>query len=147
MHIEIANIKDSEELSKLLVILMTQEEDFIPDFDRHKQGIELLINSPEMGCILCLKEEGEIIGMIGILYAISTALGSKVATFEDFIIRPEYRSKGYGKMLFAQAIKTAKAAQCQRITLLTDQDNMRAQTFYRQQGMQASAMCPYRLML
>lgn len=145
MKIEKAKLKDLDQLSELLLILMAQEEDFTPNIAVHKKGIAMIIETPEQGCILTLKEENKIIGMIGILYSISTALGAKVATFEDFIITPEYRGKGYGRQLFEKAITEAKAAQCHRVSLLTDSTNAKAQAFYTKQGMRPSAMIPFRL--
>ena len=142
-----AKLKDSKDLSHLLLLLMQQEADFSPQIDVHQKGIEMIIASPEAGCILTLKDDEKLIGMIGILYSISTALGAKVAIFEDFIIRQEYRKQGLGQRLFAQAVATARQAACKRITLLTDKDNTRAKHFYSQQGMQASAMQAFRLMI
>lgn len=147
MKIERAQTNDIEQLSELLLILMAQEEDFSPNITVHKKGIAMIVDAPEHGCILTLKEDDKLIGMIGILYSISTALGAKVATFEDFIIMPDYRGKGYGRLLFEKALAEAKATQCQRITLLTDGSNNKAQAFYIKQGMSPSAMVPYRLSL
>lgn len=40
-----------------------------------------------------LKENDAIIGMVSILWSISTALGGKVAFLEDMIVSPSYRGK------------------------------------------------------
>lgn len=146
-NISIANTKDSQDLSQLLSLLMAQEADFIPDAKAQEKGLLLVINSPEMGIILKLELEGKIVGMINILFTISTALGAKVGILEDFIIAPEFRKKGYGQLLFKEAVVQAKTKGCQRITLLTDQNNLAAHHFYKSQGMEASAMMPFRKML
>jgi predicted acetyltransferase len=145
--ISIATSEDLNELSPLLNLLMAQEADFKPDLEAQERGLKMIIESPKIGIILKLEYEGKIVGMINLLVKISTVLGAKVAIFEDFIIAPYYRNKCYGKLLFKEALKQAKAINCQSVTLLTDKDNVNAHRFYKAQGMEASAMLPFRKML
>lgn len=145
--ISIATPKDTDKLSELLSILMTQEADFTPDDTIQERGIAIIINTPEIGLILKLEVENKIVGMINLLFNISTALGGKVGILEDFIIAPDYRNKGYGELLFKEAVKQAKIKGCLRLSLLTDKDNEAAHRFYLAQGMETSAMIPFRMVL
>lgn len=145
--ISIATLENLNELSPLLSLLMDQEADFKPDLEAQERGLKMIIESPEIGKVLKLELEGRIIGMINILFTVSTALGNKVAIFEDFVMLPELRNLGYGKMLFAAATELATEHGCKRITLLTDRDDISSRRFYKKQGMTISAMAPYRKML
>lgn len=147
LKITLAKPKDIKELTTLLNLLFEQEKDFIPDTKKQIKGLEMIINTPEMGCIIKLEVDGQTVGMINLLFSISTALGGKVGIIEDFIISPKYRGKGYGQKLFAIAIETAKNEGCLRVSLITDSDNAKGQHFYKQQGMVASSMVPFRKMI
>jgi GNAT superfamily N-acetyltransferase len=144
-EISIAKPSDIEALIKLLSILFTQDIEFEPDYQKQKRGLDQIIQSPEIGEILILKIDGNIIGMVSLLYSISTALGGKVAILEDMVIHPDYRSQGYGKLLLNEAIVFAKRRNCFRITLLTDFDNETAIEFYKKRGFGLSKMVPMRL--
>lgn len=86
-------------------------------------------------------------GMVNLLFTISTALGGRVAILEDMVVRPGYRSCGAGSKLLQAAMDFAKSAGCHRITLLTDRANESAQRFYKRHGFTLSEMVPLRLSL
>ncbi|CUS41282.1 GCN5-related N-acetyltransferase [hydrothermal vent metagenome] len=83
--------------------------------------------------------------MVNVLFTVSTALGARVAIFEDMIVSPEVRGSGVGSKLLEYAISSAQVCGCKRITLLTDSDNISAQRFYAKHGFEKSAMIPLRL--
>jgi GNAT superfamily N-acetyltransferase len=143
--ISIACLNDLPELVELLNDLFTQDIEFVPDFKKQKSGLEAIINNPEIGEILVLKSDGKILGMVSLLYSISTALGGKVAILEDMIIHQDYRQKGLGKELLSEAIRFSKERNCLRLTLLTDFNNDNAIQFYQQFGFKKSEMIPMRL--
>ena len=89
----------------------------------------------------------KILGMISLLFTESTALGAKVAILEDMVVLSKYRSEGIGSQLVDYAIGEAKKEGCKRITLLTDIENTKAQSFYQKKGFVKSKMAPYRLLL
>ncbi len=144
-EISIAALNDLPELTELLNDLFTQDIEFVPDLKKQKSGLEAIINNPEMGEILVLKGEGKILGMVSLLYSISTALGGKVAILEDMIIHKDYRGKGLGKELLGEAIRFSKGRNCLRLTLLTDFNNDVAIQFYQHFGFKKSEMIPMRL--
>jgi ribosomal protein S18 acetylase RimI-like enzyme len=141
----IARLNDLPELVELLNDLFTQDIEFVPDLKKQKAGLEAIINNPEIGEIIVLKGDGQILGMVSLLYSISTALGGKVAILEDMIIHKDYRQKGLGKELLGEAIRFSKERNCLRLTLLTDFNNDVAINFYRHFGFKKSDMIPMRL--
>jgi GNAT superfamily N-acetyltransferase len=146
-EISIACLNDLPELIELLNDLFTQDIEFVPDLKKQKTGLEAIICNPEIGEILVLKGDGQILGMVSLLYSISTALGGKVAILEDMIIHKNYRQKGLGKELLGEAIRFSKERNCLRLTLLTDFNNDAAINFYRHFGFKKSDMIPMRLVI
>jgi GNAT superfamily N-acetyltransferase len=144
-EISTANLNNLPELVDLLNDLFTQDIEFIPDLKKQKAGLEAIIANPEIGEILVLKGDGKILGMVSLLYSISTALGGKVAILEDMIIHQDYRGKGLGKELLGEAIRFSKERNCLRLTLLTDFNNDTAISFYQHFGFKKSEMIPMRL--
>jgi GNAT superfamily N-acetyltransferase len=147
METAIATSADIPQLCDLLALLFDQETEFRPDRKLQVEGLRQIIGFPERGEILVLREGTSIIGMVNILYTISTALGGRVAILEDMVVVPEERSRGAGSRLLKEAIALAKNRGCLRITLLTDRMNDAAQRFYGRHGFNVSPMIPMRLLL
>ena len=147
MRIEIAQPSDIPHLCRLLTILFTQEEDFHPDEAAQSRGLGRIIADPQIGQILVARQAGAVIGMVNLLYTMSTALGEKVALLEDMVVDPDVRGSGVGSLLLEEAIRHTRMKGCKRITLLTDRNNEEAQRFYRRHGFVLSAMTPLRLSL
>lgn len=142
---ERASEADIPELSKLLSQLFTQEVEFQPDDSAQRQGLSAIITNPDVGAILVARDKAKVIAMVNLLFAVSTALGGRVATLEDMLVVPAARGMGIGSALLSYAIEFAKCHQVKRITLLTDRENHPAQRFYSQHGFEPSTMTPYRL--
>jgi GNAT superfamily N-acetyltransferase len=142
-----ATLDDIPQLSDLLLLLFTQEADFQPDVDKQCSGLRQIIEHPDAGTILVLREGSTVVGMVNILFTISTARGGRVAIVEDMIVRPEERGRGSGSTLLAGAIELAQSAGCSRITLLTDRTNAAAIRFYQRHGFVLSEMVTLRLLL
>ena len=147
MVIQLASHDDVDGMCHLLSILFAQEKEFTPNVSAQKKGLQTILDTPFLGQLFVAKEEGRIIGMVNLLWSISTALGEKVAWLEDVVVLPEYRSQGVGAALIAYALKNAKESGCKRITLLTDGNNEKAQAFYKRFGFQISTMQPMRVIL
>ncbi len=145
--VSLANLEQIEKLVSLLDLLFSQDIEFESNYEKQKKGLESIIKNPEVGEILVLKIDETIIGMVSLLYSISTALGGKVAVLEDMIIDKDYRKKNYGTTLLNEAIRHAKNKNCLRITLLTDYNNENAITFYHKNGFSKSSMIPMRMIL
>lgn len=147
MNIEIARLNDIDKLCDLLTTLFEQETEFKANEKIQKRALTMIIKNPEQGHILIAKGGDKIVGMLSLLYSISTALGSRVAILEDMIIAKEYQSRGVGSLLISYAKSFAKDNECKRITLLTDFENIRAHKFYEMNGFTKSTMIPFRTVL
>lgn len=143
--ITLATLAELEELVGLLNVLFTQDIEFEPDYAKQKAGLEQIINNPEIGEILVMKADGKVVGMVSLLYSISTALGGKVAILEDMVMDANFRRNGLGTELLNEAIAFAQKRGCLRLTLLTDFDNEAAIRFYQSAGFSLSKMIPLRL--
>ena len=146
-HIEQATLEDLPQLTDLLFELFTQEADFVPDRAKQMRGLRLLLEQPNRGRIFVLRQNGLILGMINLLFTISTAEGGFVIMLEDVIVHREFRGKGFGDKLLKHAIEYAKAKEFLRITLLTDRLNEDGLRFFAAHGFFQSNMIPLRLML
>lgn len=147
MNIEIAQHKDIEKLSDLLLTLFEQEVEFKANKEIQKKALKMIIDNTTQGHILIAKVDDIVVGMVSLLYSISTALGSKVAILEDMIVSKEYQGKGIGTLLVLYAKDLSKKNGCRRITLLTDIENIYAHKFYERNGFTKSTMIPFRTIL
>ena len=143
--IEPATEADLDELSEMLGDLFTQEGDFRPDKEKQLRGLRLIFEQPSRGRVFVLRRDGAIVGMINLLFTISTAEGGFVIVLEDLVVHKEYQGKGYGSKLLQHAIDFAKQKNFLRVTLLTDRPENLAQEFFRRHGFVESSMIPMRL--
>ena len=143
--IEPATEADLDELSLLLGELFAQESDFRPDKDKQLRGLRLIFEQPSRGRVFVLRRDGAIVGMINLLFTISTAEGGFVMLLEDLVVHKQYQGHGYGAKLLNYAIDFAKKKNFLRITLLTDRPENVAQEFFRRHGFVESSMVPMRL--
>lgn len=146
MVIRSATPADIGRCSELLGYLFEKEAEFSPDPECQQKGLALIIENPSSGTVLLCEERnsGSIVGMVTLLYTVSTALGKKVALLEDMIVDPAYRSKGIGNMLLRHAINLAKEKGLGRLTLLTDRGNTAAHHLYEKYGFEQSGMVAFR---
>ncbi|HUB87789.1 MAG TPA: GNAT family N-acetyltransferase [Verrucomicrobiae bacterium] len=147
VHVRKAGEADIPALCDLLALLFIQEADFTPDAVRQMRGLRLIIRRPEVGHIFCAVAGDDIVGMVSLLFTVSTAEGGRAAWLEDMVVHPVRRGRGIGEQLLREAIKDARASGCSRITLLTDGSNGSAQRFYERAGFVRSQMVPFRLSL
>ena len=146
-HIEQATLEDLPQLTDLLFDLFSQEADFVPNRTKQMRGLRLILEQPNRGRIFVLRENGTILGMINLLFTISTAEGGFVIMLEDVIVHRDHRGKGFGEKLLRHAVEYAKKKDFLRITLLTDRLNEQGQQFFRAHGFTESTMIPMRLIL
>src|SRR5580698_8780351 len=104
-HIEQATLEDLPQLSELLYDLFTQEADFAPNRAKQLRGLRLILEQPNRGRIFVLRLNGVILGMINLLFTISTAEGGFVILLEDVIVHREQRGQGLGDKLLKHAIE------------------------------------------
>ena len=142
-----ATLEDIPQLCELLGLLFSQEAEFRPDAETQARGLREIIGFPERGSILVIRGAESLLGMVNLLFTVSTALGGRVALLEDMVVRPTHRGEGLGSLLLRAAVESAAASGCRRVTLLTDRSNDSAQRFYERHGFTISEMIPLRLIL
>lgn len=138
---------DLPQLVDLLGVLFAQEADFVPDAAKQKRALEAILADRRIGLIYVARGDKRVIGMVSILFTISTAEGGKAAWLEDMVVLPECRGRGVGAALLAHAVVAAREAGALRITLLSDEDNDLAHAVYAAEGFHFSGMRPMRLKL
>jgi GNAT superfamily N-acetyltransferase len=145
--IEPATEADLDELSDLLGELFSEESDFRPNKEKQLRGLRLIFEQPNRGRVFVLRRDNAIVGMINLLFTISTAEGGFVVLLEDLVVHKEFRGHGYGSKLLQYAIDFAKQKNFLRLTLLTDRPELRSQELFRRHGFSESSMIPMRLLL
>ncbi|MEO0952085.1 MAG: GNAT family N-acetyltransferase [Pseudomonadota bacterium] len=140
-----AESSDLGQLAGLLDALFSQETEFAPDRETQMTALRSIINDPRIGEITVARKDGRCVGMVLILYTISTALGARVALLEDMIVAENCRGEGVGRQLINAAMERARRSGCKRVSLLTDADNLSAQRFYRSRGFSRSSMAVMRM--
>lgn len=111
---------------------------------KQKEGLTQIIENEDIGFILVARQKDRIVGMVNVLFTVSTALGGRVGILEDMVVLEELRNEGVGSGLLEAALKRAKEEDCFRITLLTDSDNEKAHRFYERSGFSKSPMVVFR---
>lgn len=139
-----ATIEDLPALTGLVVELFEYSGDFTPNHEVQERGLALILEQPNRGRIFVVKNETRIIGMVNLLFTISTAMGGFVIQMEDVIVHPAHRGQGYGTMLLDHVIEFARQKDFKRITLLTDKISAESQNFFRKNGFEYSSMIPMR---
>jgi len=144
LRIEPATLEDLPDLTQLVLELMELQKDFIPDRLNHQKGLRLILEEPSRGRIFVLRNDERIIGMVNLLFTISTAMGGFVILMEDVIVHPEHRGQGYGSMLVEHVFDFARKKGFKRITLLTDKLSSESQGFFKRHGFEFSHLIPMR---
>ncbi|MEM9283150.1 MAG: GNAT family N-acetyltransferase [Verrucomicrobiota bacterium] len=144
-RIEPATLEDLPRLVDLTMALFAIEKDFDPDKALQERGLRAILEQPSRGRIFVVRTDYEIIGMVNVLFTISTAMGGFVINLEDVIIHPDFRRCGYGTLLVNYVIDFARRKDFKRITLLTDRISEESQRFFQNLGFQHSHMIPMRM--
>ena len=139
--IRIAKPSDIPQLVELLNALFTIEADFNFDQDKQACGLGLLLNS-DKNCILVAELLGErrVLGMCTVQTLISTAEGGMVGLLEDMVVAADFRHRGIGVKLLAEAVGWAECHGLKRLQLLADKNNLSALSFYEKQGWESTQL-------
>lgn len=143
-RIEPATIEDLPALTELTMDLFSHSENFDADPACQERGIALILEQPSRGRIFVLRNNERIIGMVNLLFTISTAMGGFVIQMEDVIVHPDHRGQGYGTRLLEHVVSFAARKDFKRITLLTDKISAESQNFFRKNNFEYSNMIPMR---
>lgn len=144
-RIEPAVLEDLPRLVDLTMALFALEADFVPNREKQERGLRAILEEPNRGRIFVVRTDYEIMGMVNVLFMISTAMGGFVIQLEDVIIHPDFRRQGYGTQLVNYVVDFAKRKDFKRITLLTDRISEDSQRFFTNLHFQHSHMIPMRM--
>ena len=147
LRVEAATIEDLPALTALVMELMEVQSDFTPDREAQERGVRLVLEEPSRGRIFVLRNDDRIIGMVNLLFTISTAMGGFVILMEDLVIHPEHRGQGYGSRLVEYVADFARDKNFKRITLLTDKLSSDSQGFFKKHGFEFSHLIPMRRLI
>lgn len=146
-RVEPATLEDLDTLVAFVMSLMDEEADFRADRLCQEQGLRLILEQPSRGRIFVVRNDHTMVGMVNLLFTISTATGGFVINMEDVYIHPDHRRQGYGGLLMDHVKNFAREKGFFRITLLTDKISAASQQFFQKHGFTFSEMIPMRLML
>jgi len=147
LRIEPATIDDLPALTSLVMELFTVSGDFVPDQSVQQRGLQLVLEQPNRGRIFVLRNDDHLVGMVNVLFTISTAVGGFVIMMEDLVIHPDHREQGFGGLLLDHVVEFARRKDFKRITLLTDKISAESQNFFRKHGFDYSNMIPMRMLV
>ena len=135
LHVRKATLADLDICHALLTELFTIEQDhFDLPSEPIREGLARMLSEGNLGTILVLEENGEVIGSVNLQPIFSTAIGEPAILLEDYILVEHARGKGYGSYFMTQIKAYCQQNGYKRITLLTDEDNAGAQRFYEKNG-------------
>ena len=86
--------------------------------------------------VMFLMEDGKEVGMILFFYNFSTFMGRSGIYLEDLFVLPEYRGKGYGKMLLKKLAEITVERKCGRLEWVCLDWNQPSIDFYLAMGAQ-----------
>jgi len=143
-----AKLADIPALVTLLNELFSIEKDFKPDAEKQISGLQMLIESPDIGVIKVARDsQSKAVGMVSAQLVISTAQGAPSAWVEDMIVSQPYRATGVGKQLLAEALAWAKNKGATRAQLLVDIENTPALGYYAHLGWESTQLQARRLFI
>jgi N-acetylglutamate synthase-like GNAT family acetyltransferase len=142
-----ATAADIPVMCVLLAELFAQEAEFTPDESKQASALQVIMDNPNVGCLFVAEQGDRVVAMVNILFTVSTALGATVAILEDVVVAEDYRGGKIGSGLLRHVFKTLEEQGIKRVSLLTDSDNLKAQSFYQQLGFELSSMRTLRMFL
>lgn len=129
-----AGPRDIPALADLIAILFGMEPDFPVDRDRQLRGLTLLVEDTDRSMVLAARSGSRVVGMVTVQLVVSTATGGWSGLLEDMIIHPDWRSRGIGASLVAEAEAWIADRGATRMQLLADRDNQAGLGFWEHQG-------------
>lgn len=103
-------------------------------FEQFTEVFTHMADRPEMYLNLIADHEGEVVGLISLLFYRVWFHPGGTALINELIVDQRYRNQGIGALLIDAAIKEARSRGMDEIEVGTEQENLGAQRFYRRCG-------------
>jgi GNAT superfamily N-acetyltransferase len=135
IRIRPASSADLPVLVRLLGDLFSIEADFVPDPERQRLGLALMLADPRRRAVLVAERRtAQVIGMVSGQLLVSTAEGGLSVLVEDMVVDGAERGRGVGKALLSAMEGWAAERGATRLQLLADRENAPALAFYDRSG-------------
>lgn len=134
-----ARHQDLDELTALLRLLFSIEEDFSFNEEKQRQGLSMMLDN-DRGCVLVAEEAGQVVGMCTGQLVISTAEGGLAVLVEDMVVNFAHRGRGTGRALLRALADWALGRGATRMQLLADKNNPPALAFYERLGWRMTSL-------
>jgi len=130
-----AGMEDIETMVALLHQLFAIEKDFRIDIQRHRRGLELMLDGcGKHRCVKVAEALGTVVGMGSAQLLISTAEGGSAALIEDIVVDAQWRRNGIGRRIIDALEQWGIERGVTRMQLLADRTNFAALDFYDRIG-------------
>jgi len=127
-------IATSEDYSYLLPLIQEFCEIDNHEFElsRIERSLLPLLNDPNLGVVIVLENDNELIGYAVLTWGWSLESGGREALLDEIYIKT--RNEGMGTLLLQEVVATAKSHNAQIIFLETELANQRVRDFYLRHG-------------
>lgn len=117
--------------------LICELEACVFDYEKFEAIYE---NQQKSGQYYCLvsESEGTVVGVLNLRFEDQLHHAARVAEIMEFLVRPQYRSRGIGKEMLGLAGKIAKDHGCCVMEVTSGQQRTDAHRFYMREGMSNS---------
>lgn len=139
-----ARAADLDAMIGLLQQLFAIETDFIPQPEKQRCGLRLMLAQREQAKLLVAELADEVVGMLTAQVVISTGEGGRSAWLEDMVVDAAHRGQGIGRALLGAMEDWAVASGLSRLQLLADRENAPALAFYQSRGWAPTQLVAWR---
>lgn len=132
-HIRPATPGDLPELLELYIELNSVNAD-LPDPERVAAVLEEMLATPRLSCFVA-GSAGGLVGSCTMIVVSNLTHGARpFGVIENVVTRREWRGRGVGSALMRHALRTAWAADCHKVMLMSGASRVAAHRFYESLG-------------
>ena len=114
------------------------EHEGIPfDLGVSTSALNVLINTPALGEVRLMQEDGEVLGYFALTFGYSLEFHGRFALLDEMYIRDEHRSKGLGRAALNAVEEICREHGIEALRLEVEQSNLHAQSLYRSSGFES----------
>jgi len=125
---------DTEKIAQLVQALYAEDVGSKPmTLDKIYLTFKTFINQPDLGKILVIKHETEIIGYTILVNFWSNEFGGIILNIDEIYLQPKWRSRGIATQLITYLAQT-KFHNCVALELVVNPENVLAKKLYHKLG-------------